>query len=227
MVKAHNNLLSRLARRWSLRPSQWVVIAVVAGLLGWMVVLAMRLTIATTAPVDAVFVLGGSIQREIYTAELAKRQPDLPILISSGAPDPCVWLIFQRAQAPMRQVWLEHCADSTFDNFRFGLPILQGWRSRKVKLLTSATHLPRAIWMGRILLGAHGIWVELEVVPERGVPGNQESLPKTVLDLGRSLAWAVVSQLYTQPCPSVISLSEVNMQLWQQQGFKCEHQAGL
>ena len=72
-----------------------------------------------TLPSDAFLVLGGSINREIYAAQLAKVYPHTPILISHGSEEPCISLLFQRTNAPISQVWLENCAESTFDNFFF------------------------------------------------------------------------------------------------------------
>jgi DUF218 domain len=205
-----------------------------AGLIGLGLVLCTSLLIncitlrsSAVHPVDAYLVLGGSIKREIYTAELAKRHPEIPILISQGSEDPCIWLIFQRLNAPIEQVWLEHCANSTFGNFYFSTPTLVEWGARRVKLITSETHLPRAMWMAQILLGAHGIWVEPEIAPEQGVPGNEESSIKTALDVGRSLIWALVGQIHLPQCPELRQLSTVNMDQWRQQGFKCEHQGNL
>lgn len=100
-------------------------------------------------PVDTFLVLGGSINREIYVAKLATQYPDTPILISHGSDDPCIFLIFQREQAPMEKVLLEKCAESTFENFFFSLPTLNKWNAHKVKLITSATHLPRAFLLDR------------------------------------------------------------------------------
>jgi uncharacterized SAM-binding protein YcdF (DUF218 family) len=197
-------------------------------LAGWLVINGLRLQAAAAKPVDAFLVLGGSITREIHAAELAKHYPQTPILISKGSEDPCIKLIFQRANAPMDQVWLERCADSTFGNFFYAIPILQQWHVRKVKVVTSASHLPRAIWLGQILLGAHGIWVEPEIVAEKtGIPGNQESWLKTGADLGRSLAWAVGSQLYQAHCDRVGLLTEVDLAEWKQHQFNCEHQGHL
>lgn len=187
----------------------------------------LRLQAAASGSIDAFFVLGGSVRREIYVAELAKQHPETRILISHGSPDPCILLIFQRENAPIRQVWLEHCADSTFDNFYFNIPILRLWGVRKVKLITSPTHLPRAKWMAQILLGAHGIWVEPEIVEEKGIPGNKESVIKTGLDITRSLVWAVLSQVVQPKCSQVNELSSVNLAVWQKSGFKCERQAGI
>lgn len=188
----------------------------------WLVVNTITILTASSQPADAFFVLGGSINREIRVAELAKQYPQTPILISHGSPDPCILYIFRRQAAQLQNVWLEKCADSTFENFYYGIPILRRWGVHKVKLITSGTHLPRAKWMAQILLGANGIWVELEIAPEQGVPGNRESWLKTGLDVTRSLLWVPLS-LFIQPqCSVVLNLTEVDMFAWQRRGFKCE-----
>jgi uncharacterized SAM-binding protein YcdF (DUF218 family) len=173
------------------------------------------------------FVLGGSIRREIYVAQLAKQYPQTPILISHGSPDPCILLIFQAELAELQNVWLEKCANSTFENFYYGIPILRRWGVHKVMLITSPSHLPRAKWMAQILLGAHGIWVEPEIVQELGIPGNRESWAKTGLDVTRSLFWAILSQIIQPQCSNVTRLTQVDMQAWENRGFHCEHQGGL
>lgn len=215
---------SRKTRKRWWQVAVGLLVAVVATW-GWQTGLALRN--AAASPVDSVLVLGGSIQREIYAAELAKQSPQTPILISSGSDDPCIWLLFDRVAAPKSRVWLERCADSTFGNFYFSLPILQQWQVRHVILITSATHLPRAKWLAQILLGSHGMWVETQRVKETGVPGNRESRWKTGLDIARSLIWAGVSQFYSPVCHQVSPLSKVDLEAWQQRGFKCEHQGGL
>ena len=201
------------------------------GLLSVVVILSISLLINTrklpssaSAPVDVFFVLGGSIRRELYVAQLDKQHPETRILISQGSKDPCILIIFQKYEAPIRQVWLEKCADSTFGNFFFNIPIFKQWGVRKVKLITSPTHLPRAKWMAQILLGAHGIWVEVDAVKERGVPGNQESWVKTGLDLTRSLIWAFLSQAIQPPCSHVTALTDVDLVAWNKSGFECEKQ---
>lgn len=196
-------------------------------LCSWLLIITLRLQAAASEPVGAFFVLGGSIRREIYVAQLAKQQPETRVLISQGSPDPCILLIFQREQAPIRQVWLEKCADSTFDNFYFNISLLQKWGVRNVKLITSATHLPRAKWMAQILLGAHGIWVEVDVADEQGIPANWEFGVKTGLDVTRSLVWAVLSQVIQPKCSKVIPLASVDVEAWRNLGVKCEHQGGV
>jgi uncharacterized SAM-binding protein YcdF (DUF218 family) len=172
-------------------------------------------------------VLGGSIKREMYAAQLVRQLPGVPIVISGGSPPPCNRLIFERERVDLGQVWLEGCARSTFENFYYSLPVLKQWRVRKVKLITSATHTGRALVMARVILGSHGIWVEPDFPVEQGRPGNRESHFKTVVDIGRSLGWAVVSQVYQPRCGAVVRLPEVDMQLWEQVGFRCERQGNL
>jgi len=193
----------------------------------WLICTTITLVFASSGPVDAFFVLGGSIRREIYVAQQAKQYPQTPILISHGSPDPCLWIIFQREAVNLQKIWLEKCANSTFENFYYGIPILHSWGVHKVKLITSPTHLPRAKWMAKILLGAHGIWVDFEIVQEQGIPGNREFWWKTGLDLTRSLFWAILSQIIQPQCANAIALSNVDMSVWQHRGFKCEHQGEL
>ncbi|OUL34512.1 YdcF family protein [Nostoc sp. 106C] len=193
----------------------------------WLVCTTITLVSVSSQPVDGLFVLGGSIRREIYVAKEAKKYPSIPILISHGSPDPCVWLIFQRENTELQNIWLENCANSTWGNFYYSIPILQRWGVHKVKLITSPTHLPRAKWMAQILLGANGIWVEPDIVQEQGIPANHEFWLKTGLDVTRSLIWAGLSQIIQPECSKVTRLADVDMQAWQSHGFKCEHQGKL
>ena len=209
-------------RRWRVPK---LVIGCSLGL--WLLIIILKLSLNVSKPVDAFLVLGGSISREIYAAQLAKQYPQIPILISSGSLEPCIEIIFQRAAAPSKEVWLESCADSTFDNFYYGVPILKQWRVHKVGLVTSGSHLRRAMGMARIMLGVQGIWVQSEIVPEQGVPGNQESTLKTILDLTRSLLWSIPAQFIQPQCLRLIRLEDVDLQVWQKRGFKCEHQGGI
>ncbi len=193
----------------------------------WLIITTINVFFASSKPIDVFFVLGGSIKREMYVAELAQKYPQIPILISSGSKDPCIWLIFQRQTAPMQNVWLEKCADSTFENFYYNIPILRKWGVHKVKLITSSTHLPRAKWMAQILLGAHRMWVEPDIIFEEGVPGNREYWWKTGLDVTRSIFWAGFSQFIQPQCSNITQLSKVNLQEWEIRGFSCERQGNL
>lgn len=187
----------------------------------------MALPSAAQQPVDTFFVLGGSIKREIFVSQLATQSPNTRILISTGSDDPCILKLFERNRSPVEQVWLEKCADSTLGNFVFSQPLLSRWKARHIQLITSKSHLPRALWMAQIILGAHGIWVEPQLVPESGVPGNRESMIKTGLDLTRAVIWALVSQFVQPSCSNVVHLQDINLQQWCEDGFSCEYQGKI
>ena len=193
----------------------------------WVLGLALRLGYHATQPIDTILVLGGSINREIYGAKQHLVRPDIPILISGGSAPPCLYLLFEQYQAPFHQVWLEPCAQSTFGNFWYTIPLLKQWGVQKVELVSSGTHYARAVTLGRILLGAQGIWVQGKNIEERGVPGNQEYWWKTVGDVSRAMIWAIGSQVYSPTCSEFIPLQAVDLEQWYAKGFSCEHQAEL
>ncbi|MEM9976893.1 MAG: YdcF family protein [Cyanobacteria bacterium P01_D01_bin.2] len=222
MAKVKSQLKSRRRRL------KYAGLGLLLALVMAVVPLAHGLWRSSQAPTDAYLVLGGSIRREMHMAQLASTfSTPLPILISAGSADPCIRLLFEQAGAPLDQVWLEPCADSTFGNFFYTVPMLERWGTHRVTLVTSGSHTGRAVTLARILLGAQGIWVEPLIVDETGIPGNQETRLKTTLDVGRSLLWAVVAQVYKPDCGRVLPLASVDLTQWRQRGFKCEHQAGI
>lgn len=226
--KSKLNLTSRLLNKRQKRFLKLLLLTFLGLLLSilfWNV--TVKLPINSTKPVDGILVLGGSVTREIYAAQLRHQLPEIPIIISQGSEDPCILLIFQRYQAPLQRVWLENCANSTFENFFFSVPLLRRLRVHKVKLITSDSHLPRAKWMAQIHLGVQGIALQVVTVPEIGIPGNQESPLKTLLDVTRSLIWSAFTPLLQPPCFQVKALDQINMAAWYQQGFKCERQARI
>ena len=215
-------------KSWLLKSLLTAILAVVGLLVANLLLnITFKLNSHRSLPVDAFLVLGGSINREIYVAKLAKQSPNIPILISHGSDDPCILLIFQREKASLDNVWLEKCAESTFGNFFFSLPILKSWEVKKVKLITSQTHLPRAKLLANVLLGSQGIAIDLDIAPERGVPGNYESKLKTRVDVTRSLLWALLAQVIQPSCSKLIKLTDVDLATWQKKGFVCERQADL
>jgi uncharacterized SAM-binding protein YcdF (DUF218 family) len=222
------DLRRQLARKKQTRFLKKALIIVFGGILACLLFnLVVRLPINALKPVDGILVLGGSISREIHAAQLTKKYPDVPILISHGSDDPCILSVFEQEGARLDDVWLEKCAESTFDNFFFSTPILRRWGVHKVKLVSSGSHLKRAKWMGKILLGTQGIAVEVDSVKERGRPGNRESNLKTTLDVTRSTIWAFFSQVFQPSCHNVIELKNVDLKNWQKKKYWCEYQAGL
>ncbi len=228
MSKPKVDLTGRLTRKKQRKTFKLILLVLVGFILASLAFnVFVRLPVNANHQVDGILVLGGSIRREVYAAQLAPQYRDTPIILSQGSKPPCIKLIFQRQQAPMDNVWVEQCAYSTFDNFFFCVPLLQKHGVHKVKMITSQTHLPRAKWLAQIHLGAKGIAVEVDTPREKGVPGNDESDLKTFFDVTRSLIWAVISQIIQPPCFNVTPLTDVNLSDWYEQGFNCEHQGGL
>ena len=201
----------------------WLIGAIVVLLLGFGSI-ALQVWYHAQAPIDGVLVLGGSIRREVYAAV----DPSLPrpILISGGSSYYCVQQIFDRYQADPTDVWIEPCALSTFENFVFAAPILQHLQVKHLRLVTSANHIYRAEKLGKIMLGFRGIAVESFSVPEIGIPANQESRLKTVLDVTRGILWGLFSPILPpKKCPGLIRLSDIqNRRLLP---TPCEFQADL
>jgi uncharacterized SAM-binding protein YcdF (DUF218 family) len=227
-VKAKRKTIDLKGRLWEKRRKKLLrlapLIIIGAIFLKLIINFVVFMPLNATKPVDAILVLGGSIRREIYAAQIAKNNPKIPILISTGSLDPCIRLIFAREHSSLENVWLEKCAESTFGNFFYGVPILKGWGVHKVKVITSPSHLPRAQWLAEINLGTQGIATEIDLVNEQGIPGNQETPMKTRLDVMRSLLWAVASQVISPNCNNIVPLTSVDLESWQAQGFECESQ---
>ncbi|MGK7931222.1 MAG: YdcF family protein [Microcystaceae cyanobacterium] len=175
-------------------------------------------------PVDAILVLGGSIQRELYVGKIATQYPKIPIIISGGSDAPCVFQIFDYYQAPMENVWLESCATSTFGNFVFTTSLLKEKQVHKVLVITSPTHIPRAKYLAYIHLGTQGMGIKMKVIKQRGVPGNWESNFKTALDVTRSILWVFAAQIIHPSCSNMLNLAQMNWSVWEQQKYGCEKQ---
>jgi uncharacterized SAM-binding protein YcdF (DUF218 family) len=220
----HKNLVSKRNRRikqilsWGLL--FWIVLSLLINLF-------IRLPANSKKPVDAILVLGGSIRREIHAAQLAAEYPQIPILISQGSKEPCIKLLFERSSVRLSNVWVEKCAQSTFDNYFYSVPILRRWGVHRVRVVTSGSHARRAQYLAQIQLGSQGLAVEMDIVKEQGIPGNRESALKTALDVSRSLLWAIASQVIYPYCGDFSELTQVDLEEWQEKGFGCERQGGL
>jgi uncharacterized SAM-binding protein YcdF (DUF218 family) len=189
---------------------------------GLVIFRALQLIIAYNSPVEAFLVLGGTPNREIFVAKLAKQTPPVKVLISGGSESPCIWLIFEKHTAPKDNVWMERCSHNTFENFYYSTPILESWGVHKVLLITDKPQDERALPMAKLILGAHGMWVNLMLVPNSG---GQASRYPVAINYLAGAAWGIASQLWQPHCKNLIHLPDVNMSEWYQKGFYCAPQA--
>ncbi len=135
---------------------------------------------------QAIFVLGGEEEREIFGAKFAHTHPNLPVWISSGAPPGYAKRVFKKAGVSAESLHLDYQAIDTVTNFTTLVDRFESKGITSVYLVTSDDHLPRARAIGEIVFGSRGI----KVKPVTFVSGRPtEPLQKTVRDSFRSLLW--------------------------------------
>lgn len=137
-------------------------------------------------PPQAVFVLGGAAEREIFAAHFAHEHPQLPIWVSSGSnPEYAEW-VFSQAGIELERLHLDYRAVDTVTNFTTLVDELQAQGIHRVYLITSDDHMRRARIIGEIVLGSRGISFKAIAVPSGRSP---EPIEKVVRDGARALLW--------------------------------------
>ncbi|WP_309741425.1 YdcF family protein [Chamaesiphon sp. OTE_20_metabat_361] len=135
---------------------------------------------------QAIFVLGGEEEREIFGAKFAHIHPNLPVWISSGAPPGYAKRVFKKAGVSPENLHLDYRAIDTVTNFTTLVDRFESKGITSVYLVTSDDHIHRARAIGEIVFGSRGI----KVKPVTFVSGRPvEPVRKTVRDSFRSLFW--------------------------------------
>ncbi|HEY9878861.1 MAG TPA: YdcF family protein [Leptolyngbyaceae cyanobacterium] len=141
---------------------------------------------------QAILVLGGSVDREEYAAQVAQHNPNLEVWVSSGSnPEYAEW-VFQEAQIPPSQVRLDYRAVDTVTNFTTVVDDLKAQGVTCVYLVTSDYHMRRASIIGQIVLGSRGITFKPLPVPSDHP--EPETLLRSVRDGARAVLWVVTGQ---------------------------------
>jgi uncharacterized SAM-binding protein YcdF (DUF218 family) len=135
---------------------------------------------------QAIFVLGGEEEREIFGARFAQSHPHLPVWISSGAPPSYAKRVFKKAGVSAENLHLDYQAIDTVTNFTTVVDQFKAKGINSVYLVTSDDHLPRARVIGEIVFGSRGIKIKpVTFLSDR----DAEPIQKTVRDGIRSLFW--------------------------------------
>ncbi len=135
---------------------------------------------------QAIFVLGGEEEREIFAAKFARTHPNLPVWISSGAPPGYTHRVFKKAGVAADNLHLDYQASDTVTNFTTMVDRFESKGITSVYLVTSDDHLQRARTIGEIVFGSRGI----KVKPLAFTSGRStEPIQKTLRDGARSLVW--------------------------------------
>ena len=138
---------------------------------------------------QAILCLGGSEEREVFTAQLASDNPQLIVWVSSGRAPQAINQIFLDAGIPPDRYFLDYRARDTVTNFTTLVADFQHHQIKNLYLITSKDHMPRAQAIANIILGSRGIaFTPVSVFPSKErVYG--ESTGKTLRDIGRSIFW--------------------------------------
>ena len=165
-----------------------LVFAFCLGIAGW---LGYRQIERYLTQPDAVLVLGGDPQREVFAADFARSHPDLPIWVSGGTnPEYARWA-FARAGIDPNRVYLDYRAVDTVTNFTTLANELRDRGIDSVYLITSDNHMRRAFVIGEIVFGSRGIAFKPVSVPSGQEP---EPIQKAVRDGARAILWVVTGR---------------------------------
>jgi uncharacterized SAM-binding protein YcdF (DUF218 family) len=135
---------------------------------------------------QALLVLGGDKERELFAAKFAQNHPNLPIWVSSGSnPEFAEW-VFSEAGIESDRVHLDYRAVDTVTNFTTLVDELRDRGIESVYLITSDDHMRRAQIIGEIVLGSRGIRFKPVAVPSGRDP---EPVEKAVRDGARAILW--------------------------------------
>ncbi len=153
-------------------------------------IIPMRLAIAyyQVPYPQAIFTLGGGMEREQFTAQFAKAHPSLDIWVSSGYPPKKALPIFRAAGIPDTRVNFDSRALDTVTNFT---SLVADFKRRKIQhlyLITSDFHMPRAKAIAILVLGSWGIAFTPVSIPSRQ---PVESWIRILRDVGRTLLWII------------------------------------
>lgn len=154
----------------------------------WMGVRSLRLHFEQP---DAIVVLGGEEEREIFSARFAKQHPNLPVWISSGAPREYTERVFSKTGVDLHRLNLDYQAVDTVTNFTSLVDRLRKKNIRSVYLITSDYHMRRAQVIGEIVFGSRGINIQPVSIPSHH---TEEPLSKAVRDGGRAVLWVATGQ---------------------------------
>ena len=135
---------------------------------------------------EAILVLGGHEEREVFAAKFAQTYPELPIWVSSGSPKNYAQKIFSKYNISHDRLILDYHAVDTVTNFTTLVEQMKANGIDNVYLITSENHINRARIIGLIVFGSQGIAIKPISVTSEGEP---ESLTKCLRDGIRAIIW--------------------------------------
>ena len=184
--KLSNYILKNIATN-----KYWFICLVLIGLIGtFCLSIPLKLAIASlqNPQPQGILILGGSHNREIFTAQFAHLYPDIPIWLSSGSNDVISRQIFRDAGINLNRVYLDRRATDTVTNFTTLVNDFQQQKIKHLYLITSDYHISRASAIATVVLGSRGIAFSPISVLETRAP---ESSLKVIRDTTRAIIWVL------------------------------------
>ena len=135
---------------------------------------------------QAIFVLGGSPDREQFAARLAQDYPDLPIWVSSGSNKEYSEWVFEQAGIDPDRIHLDYRAVDTLTNFTTLMDDLRSRGITSLYLVTSDYHMRRAQWISEVVGGSRGIVFKSVPIP---TDRPEEPIAKSIRDSARAVVW--------------------------------------
>ncbi|MGC9504717.1 YdcF family protein [Baaleninema sp.] len=135
---------------------------------------------------QAILVLGGSPEREVFAAEFARSHPQLHVWVSGGSnPEYAEW-VFTEAGIDLQRLHLDYRAVDTVTNFTTLVDELKARNINSIYLITSDYHMRRAYTIGEIVLGSRNISFRSVPIPSDSRP---EPIEKALRDGVRAVLW--------------------------------------
>ena len=144
---------------------------------------------------QAIFVLGGSPDREQFAARLAQDYPDLPIWVSSGSNKEYSEWVFEQAGISPDRIHLDYRAVDTLTNFTTLMDELRAKGITSLYLVTSDYHMLRAQWISEVVGGSRGIVFKSVPIP---TDQPEEPIVKSIRDSARAIVWTVTGYAGTK-----------------------------
>jgi uncharacterized SAM-binding protein YcdF (DUF218 family) len=140
---------------------------------------------------QAILVLGGAPEREVFAAEFAREHPQVSVWVSGGSnPEYTEWAFAEAGVEPERVV-IDREAVDTVSNFTTLVDRFKAEGIKSVYLITSDYHMRRAKVIGEIILGSRGIDFKPIAVPSGRSP---EPIDKAVRDGARAVLWVATGR---------------------------------
>lgn len=153
---------------------------------------------------QAIFVLGGDLNRSTFAARLWQDHKELDIWVS----DFPYYLdahrkIFCLLDVPESKLRLDGRATDTVTNFTTLVKEFSSHRIKHLYLVTSSYHMKRAKAIATVILGSHGIVTTPIAVPAS--PRRSESLLRIIRDVTRSILWIFTGRTGASLNPNINS----------------------